>query len=110
MPLPLPQRERLRSFAFANESLSRRIPFADCDVGNRTARLPNRENQGRTGVGALTWRSLQSGVKRKNRELAGFSRDIAETASRFLWRSDCVAERGGFEPSVRFCHAKSRRV
>ena len=23
---------------------------------------------------------------------------------------DCVAERGGFEPSVRFCHAKPRRV
>ena len=58
------------------------------------------------------WRNILSSPVREleNRELAGISRDFRSNAGRFLCSADCVAERKTFEPSVRFCHANSRRV
>jgi hypothetical protein len=46
----------------------------------------------------------------KTSELAGISRDFRGKTSGVFCTADCVAERVGFEPSVRFCHAKPRHV
>jgi hypothetical protein len=54
--------------------------------------------------------SLRCGFMEENRELAGFSREFLRTTARVRVCSDCVAEGEGFEPSVRFCSAKPRRV
>ena len=43
-------------------------------------------------------------------EIAPIFRNFQRNPGGFLCTSDCVAEREGFEPSVRFCRAKPRRV
>src|ERR1700722_7711415 len=46
----------------------------------------------------------------KNREIRALFAYFGAKRAKFLCSPDCEAEREGFEPSVRFCRAKPRRV
>jgi hypothetical protein len=54
--------------------------------------------------------TFSSPVLQQNLQNCGHLALFSEECRGFLCGSDCVAEREGFEPSVRFCQAKPRRV
>jgi hypothetical protein len=54
--------------------------------------------------------SLQSGLPVNNREMRALFAYFGAERAGILCSLDCMAEREGFEPAVRFCRAKARRV
>jgi hypothetical protein len=95
---------------FAASSVSDRIAFAYSSSRNRTAHVPSREKLGIYRFHFRAVRSLQSGLSTNNREIRALFAYFSAERAKILCSSDCMAERAGFEPSVRFCRAKPRRV
>lgn len=96
---------RLEDLDWANEKIRVRRP----KIG--TAKLPIREKGGIFASRGRNFYSLQCGLTRGNRELAGIFRDYAaRVASTSLHFRLCGGERVRFEPVLEFCHAKPRSI
>ncbi len=87
-----------------------RIAFAYSLSRNRTAQAPSGEKVGRSPRCRRAARSLESGLSGNNREIRAFFVYFGTRRADFLCTSDCMAEGEGFEPSVRFFHAKPRHI
>jgi len=83
-------------------------PYAHLETGLRMC--PPEKSLDNHCVRCRGVRSPQSGLSGNNREIRALFAYFGAKRMKFLCSPDCVAEREGFEPSVRFCHAKPRHV
>ena len=72
--------------------------------------MPSGEKLGKYRIRCRAVRSLQSGLFGNNREIRALFAYFGAKRVEFPCSSDCMAEGEGFEPLVRFCRAKPRRI
>jgi hypothetical protein len=69
---------------------------------NRTAQMPSGEKGRKPRLWYREAHFLQSGLRGRIYRIAPISRNFQRNPSEFLFTSDCMAERVGFEPTLPF--------